>query len=70
MPCEDEHDHSHDHGHHGHSHEVPLESGPNDSLYAVIDTPNVVALNAKDGAEAGQRVIKWADSALGVQNWY
>ncbi|ORX37900.1 galactose-binding domain-like protein [Kockovaella imperatae] len=55
----DHHGHGHDHGdHHGHSHEVPLSAGPNDSLYGVVDTPNVVALNAMDGGEAGQRAIK------------
>ncbi|RSH93496.1 hypothetical protein EHS25_007852 [Saitozyma podzolica] len=72
MSCQDEahghdheHDHgSHDHGHgghgdHSHSHEVPLEAGPQDSLYPVIDVVHVTAMNAVGGAEAGQKVIKW-----------
>ncbi len=62
MSCRDEHDHhDHDHeggGHAGHSHEVPLESGPNDSLFGQIDIEHVTALNAQDGGESGQRVIK------------
>lgn len=65
MSCSNEsHSHDHDHsggGHgHGHDHDVPLESGPSDSLYGQIDLPNVVALNAQGGGEAGQRVIKCA----------
>ena len=71
MSCEDEssasgsshhhhhsHDHSQDHSHEGHSHDVPLSSGPADSLYTQIDIAHVVALNAKGGAEAGRVVIK------------
>ncbi|GFZ50096.1 hypothetical protein JCM24511_07849 [Saitozyma sp. JCM 24511] len=74
MSCQDEahsqdHEHeqgSHDHGHgdhsHSHSHEVPLEAGPQDSLYGVIDVVHVTAMNAVGGAEAGQKVIKsWDD---------
>lgn len=51
--------HEHDHGdHEGHDHDVPLSSGPSDSLYPVIDTEHVVALNGKGGAERGRVVIK------------
>ncbi|WOO78509.1 PITH domain-containing protein [Vanrija pseudolonga] len=53
--------HGHDHGHDGHDHDVPLEAGPSDSLYGVIDTEHVVALNAAGGGEQGRVVIKdWA----------
>jgi hypothetical protein len=57
MPCADEaHDHTHgpgcDHD------DVPLEAGPVDSLYTVIDTEHVVALNAEGGGEQGRVVIK------------
>ena len=55
MSCHDEHDH---HGNHDHSHDVPMSSGPADSLYGQIDSVHVAALNAEGGAEAGQRVIK------------
>ncbi|ODO00647.1 hypothetical protein L198_02969 [Cryptococcus wingfieldii CBS 7118] len=60
MSCSHEaHDHDHNHGDHaGHDHDVPLESSPLDSLYQQIDLPNVVALNAEDGREAGKKVIK------------
>lgn len=74
MSCQDEahsqdhdHDHgSHDHGYgdHSHSHEVPLEAGPQDSLYGVIDVVHVTAMNAVGGAEAGQKVIKWVQQRL------
>ncbi|BEJ16206.1 hypothetical protein CspHIS471_0508110 [Cutaneotrichosporon sp. HIS471] len=64
MSCAHEagHDH-HDHGdHEGHDHDVPMEAGPADSLYKVIDTEHVVALNAEGGAERGRVVIKdWAN---------
>ncbi|KAI9632993.1 galactose-binding domain-like protein [Dioszegia hungarica] len=69
MNCSSEaHDHSHgggghshghgDHNHEGHDHDIPLGSGPQDSLFSHIDVPNVVALNAVGGGEAGQKVIK------------
>lgn len=63
MSCANEHDHSHGddgHGHgvHDHSHEVPLSAGPADSLYGQIDLVHVVALNAQEGGESGQNVIK------------
>jgi hypothetical protein len=77
MSCQDEahgHDHEHDHGSddhghgghgdHSHSHEVPLEAGPQDSLYPVIDVVHVTAMNAVGGAEAGQKVIKWVRRRL------
>lgn len=57
MSCSHE-AHDHDHGHDGHSHDVPLESSPLDSLYTQIDLPNVMALNAEGGGEAGRKVIK------------
>lgn len=68
MSCADEaghdhHGHGHDHGHgdhDGHDHDVPLSAGPADSLYKVIDTEHVVALNAEGGAERGRVVIKLA----------
>lgn len=41
-----------------HAHDVPLEAGPSDSLYTVIDTEHVVALNAAGGGEKGRVVIK------------
>lgn len=72
MSCADEAghgDHSHGNGGGGgghthgpgcdHAHDVPLESGPSDSLYTVIDTEHVVALNAAGGGEKGRVVIKW-----------
>lgn len=61
MSCSHEaHDHDHhDQEHDGHSHDVPLESSPLDSLYTQIDLPNVMALNAEGGGEAGRKVIKW-----------
>ncbi|GMK55286.1 hypothetical protein CspeluHIS016_0203420 [Cutaneotrichosporon spelunceum] len=38
-----------------------MEAGPADSLYTVVDTEHVVALNAAGGAEQGRVVIKdWA----------
>ena len=49
------HDHDHDHDH---DHEVPLMSGPADSLFSQVDLPNVIAMNAEDGPIAGQRAIK------------
>ena len=54
------HDHNHSgHDHdHDHDHEAPLISGPADSLFSQVDMPNVIAMNAVDGPEAGQRVIK------------
>lgn len=62
MDCHNEaYDHDHEHGggdHAGHSHEVPLSAGPSDSLYQFIDLPNVIALNAEGGGQAGQNVIK------------
>lgn len=64
MSCADEagHDHhghgDHGHGHDGHDHDVPLSAGPADSLFKVIDTEHVVALNAEGGAERGRVVIK------------
>jgi hypothetical protein len=69
MNCSSEaHDHSHgggghshghgDHEHEGHDHDIALGSGPQDSLFSHIDIPNVVALNAVGGGEAGQKVIK------------
>lgn len=60
MSCSHEaHDHDHhDQEHDGHSHDVPLESSPLDSLYTQIDLPNVTALNAEGGGEAGRKVIK------------
>jgi len=56
----DEHDHdqAHGHDHEGHDHDIPLASGPHDFLYSQVDLPNVTALNAIGGAEAGKRVIK------------
>jgi hypothetical protein len=60
----DSHDHDHhdyDHGdndQHDHDHDVPLSVGPNDSLFSQVDLPNVVAMNAEGGADAGQKVIK------------
>ena len=69
MSCEDEagrghggHDNHHDHGghDHGHSHDAPLDSTLHDNLYGEIDLPNVRALNAVGGVEAGRNVIKWA----------
>ena len=67
----DHHDHDHhDHGHHDHDHgvheehehdhDVSVASGPNDSLFPQIDLPNVVAMNAAGGADAGQHAIKCA----------
>lgn len=50
--------HDHEHGHDGHDHDVPLEAGPSDTLYGVIDTEHVVALNAAGGGEQGRVVIK------------
>jgi hypothetical protein len=64
MSCHDEHDHGHGSGGHGHSHDVPLTSGPADSLYGQVDLVHVSALNAQGGGEAGQNVIKWADFRL------
>ncbi|KAK1923734.1 PITH domain-containing protein [Papiliotrema laurentii] len=62
MSCHDEHDHGHGSGGHGHSHDVPLTSGPADSLYGQVDLVHVSALNAQGGGEAGQNVIKaWDD---------
>lgn len=67
MSCQDEagaHDHGcagHDQGHgghDGHDHDVPMEAGPADSLYPVIDTEHVVAMNAAGGGEQGRVVIK------------
>lgn len=63
MSSPHDHDHEHHHHHEGHDghehdHEVPLNSGPNDSLFTQIDTLNVTALNAEGGAAAGQKVIK------------
>ena len=53
-----------DHGHgHDHDHDIPLGSGPIDSLFSQIDLPNVTAMNAEGGADAGQRVIKWAPTS-------
>ncbi len=60
------HDHDHlDHGGHGgheheheHDHDTPLSAGPADSLFSQVDLPNVTAMNAEGGADAGQRVIK------------
>ncbi|EIW65746.1 hypothetical protein TREMEDRAFT_41222 [Tremella mesenterica DSM 1558] len=50
------------HDHEGHSHDVPLEAGPQDSLYGQIDVLHVVGLNARDGAEVGEKVIKpWSE---------
>ncbi|KAI0077263.1 DUF1000-domain-containing protein [Panus rudis PR-1116 ss-1] len=50
------HDHCHDESHeHDHDH-VPEGEGPRDNLYAKIDRPNVVALNAESGS--GPEVIK------------
>lgn len=72
MPCSNQahghnHDHGHDHHHNhdGHDHDIPLGSGPQDSLYGQVDLPNVVALNAVGGAEAGQKVIKWVYMSMG-----
>ncbi|EJT51940.1 hypothetical protein A1Q1_06809 [Trichosporon asahii var. asahii CBS 2479] len=55
MPC-------HDECHEDHDHDIPLESGPQDSLYKVVDTEHVRALNADGGPEKGKVVIKdWAN---------
>lgn len=65
MPCSDE---AHGHDHNGgceHDHDVPLAAGPTDSLYPVIDTEHVVALNAAGGAEKGRVVIKWVEQLAG-----
>lgn len=51
MPC-------HDECHEDHDHDIPLESGPQDSLYKVVDTEHVRALNADGGPEKGKVVIK------------
>lgn len=53
----DHHHHCSDEGHdgHDHDHDTPGELGAQDNLYAHIDLPNVVALNA-DGD--GHSVIK------------
>lgn len=74
MNCASEaHDHSHgegsgsgghghghgDHDHDGHDHDIPLDSGPQDSLFSHIDLPNVVALNAVGGGDSGKNVIKY-----------
>ena len=64
MSCSHDHhehggdDHGHGHGH-DHSHDVPLEAGPQDSLYPQIDLEHVVGLNAVGGGESGKNVIKW-----------
>ena len=77
MSCAHEHGEGsghgeHNHGGHGghghdHSHDVPLSSGPADSLYSQIDIPHVVALNVDGGGEAGQNVIKWVSPSVAVQ---
>ncbi|KAK4685326.1 hypothetical protein P7C73_g4830, partial [Tremellales sp. Uapishka_1] len=70
MSCShDANDHDHDQSHpHSHSHEIPLESGPQDSLFSQIDVPNVVAMNATGGADAGKRIIKsWDDREDEIQ---
>lgn len=57
MPC-------HDECHEDHDHDIPLENGPQDSLYKVVDTEHVVALNAEGGPEKGRVVIKWVLPSL------
>lgn len=59
MPSCSHEAHDHDHGGcDGHDHDIPLSAGPTDSLYPVIDTEHVVALNAAGGGEKGRVVIK------------
>jgi hypothetical protein len=42
--CNDEHD-GHGHGEHSHSHDTPMEDIPRETLWAIIDHQNVLALN-------------------------
>ncbi|KAJ1307791.1 hypothetical protein OPQ81_001876 [Rhizoctonia solani] len=65
------HDHDHDHNHdhdHDHSHGHGHDSGSPNNLYARIDRPNVVALNAQEGSDPCVALKPW-HQRLDENNW-
>lgn len=60
-----EHERHGDGSHDGHSHDVPIESGPADSLYSQVDVTHVVGLNVRGGGGEARKIVKWVSNFFG-----